>query len=198
MSEKLAATWIDGITRGDIYEFADRQKPKTIHLGDVHTAMSHEQSKAALVERLDGLLRLFGVDADTWGQNIQLSTRVRGYSEDFEHVADARRSARGEQLGNFMYDRAWMAVPIECGEEEDVSKYKLGLKLDETCNVVLQSSGTHSVVRVYVKPGSFDRVTGDINELEEKALNGELDTDIEAVHTSIYFNATFSRPNIDQ
>lgn len=191
-----AETWIHGITRDDALEFAERAEPKNIALDRIDSSFGEDSTRTlGLIEKLDGLLQLFDIDTFAWQSSILKSGNGKGYDVRMDNLADVKRWARGEKLGGYVYDRAWMAVPIEMGEEDrDVGYYTLALKLENACAVTINSSGTHSVSRVYVKPGTYERVDGDIDDLEEKARNGELDTDIAAVYTNIGFTAIFGKP----
>lgn len=188
--------WIDKITRDDVHEFTDRTQAVAITLDHINSEYGTDEGRTkGLIEKLDGLLALFDIDPQDWQGTIRKSQVGRDRYPRVDEVADVRRWARGESLGGYLYDRAWRAVPIEMGEEDyEYGYYTLGLQLDDACGVTLKSSGTHSVSRVYVKPGTYERVTGDLDELEEKAVNGELDTDIVAVYTRIGFVAVFGKP----
>jgi hypothetical protein len=189
-------TWVNGITREDVREFTERAEPKAVTLDLINSEYGDDKTRTlGLINKLDGLLQLFDINPSAWQQNIQKSGNDKKYSRGLDNLADVKRWARGHALGAYLYERAWQAVPIEMGEEDyERGHYMLGLRLDDDCGVTLRASGTHSVSRVYVKPGTYERVEGDLDELEEKAVNGELDTDIVAVYTRIGFVAVFGKP----
>lgn len=196
MSDPQRAGWMDNFFRQDIQEFAERGKE--LKLGTVYSGSpGHESEKERLEAVFDGLLRLFDINISDWQPRIEasagtLTTTLGTIGEAIYDKRDVRRWARGKRLGEFIMEKAYWAVPIEGGEEDQTGRFILALKLDSHTFASIKSYGEQEVYRSYHDPETGSQVKGEIEDLEERAMKGELNTDIAAIHTNIAYSIVFS------
>jgi hypothetical protein len=192
-----AAEWISGITKEDIGRFAEEERE--IRIGRVHSGDSYAKDhRQQFARRVSGLLGLYGIEKPAeWRERIEAArgTQASGLGAvgDREYDKfDVRRWSKGKELGVFIMDQAFWAVPLEGSEDED-GKYELTLQLEPDVFATFRCHGEQELSRHYIDRETREVLTGDARELEERALNGEVDTDIAALHTNIDYSVLFSR-----
>jgi hypothetical protein len=187
--------WMGNLTKQDIQDYAEREKE--IKLGNIYSGNPRHKSEGERLARVfDGLLQLFGVEESNWQDRVEVmastfTTAIGAIGEESFDKRDVRRWARGKKLGEYILDRAYWAVPIE-GDEEQTGRFTLTLGLDADTFASIKSYGGQEVYRSYHDPETGDRVEGEAEDLEERAMKGELNTDIAAIHTDIAYSIIFS------
>lgn len=195
MAGNQSAEWLDKLTRDDVHYFAEQER--TFEIGRVQSdGVDPARDKALVANTAEGLLKLFEIDVDNWQERIEAAegtvTSLIGATGDMKYdKQDVRRWAREKKLGDYILDRAYWAVPIEGGEDRSGS-YELTLKLDLVTFATFKSFGEQEVYRRYIDIATGDELSGSIEDLEEKAMRGEVDTDIAAIHTDIAHRVAFS------
>lgn len=194
MSNQAEKVWVGNIIREDLPDLAEREVNIPLGVVDSTYETTHDAEQERLRATLGGLLELAGIDTSDWQGQIKAASR-KTWRKETMHPNDVRRWARGQSLGQFVLDRSWWVVPIENGQEgEDEGAFSITLGLVDNVDVTVASVGTYSVSRIYVDPETGEQVTGDLDELEDRAMNAELNTDIAAIYTRISYEAQFHRP----
>jgi hypothetical protein len=197
MANQEVQQWTNGPTKADIQQYA--QDEKIMWLANVysgHSSDSVNNNKEQFVEKVDGLLRLFGINEDEWQGTIvggrgTVTSEIGAIGVREYDARELKRWATGTRLGEFVMERAYWAVPIEGSEEQD-GDFALTLELGSNIFATLRSEGEQEVYRYYIDPTTRERLEGDPDELKEKAIHGEADTDIAEIHTNINYSVVFS------
>jgi hypothetical protein len=194
MTSEQKQTWIDGLTVNRIETIADTHYP--IHLGRVYSGSSRQsENQEQLVKDLDGLLNLFDIDSEKWPDQVvdgggHFTTLIGATGYRPYEKSEIKRMAVGQNLGQFILGRSLLAVPIE-GDEDMYGDFNLTLNLNPKVFGLISSHGEQEIYRHYIDPKTGERVSGEIEDLEEKAVTGELDTDIAEIHTDIVYHIQF-------
>src|SRR5581483_11504789 len=162
----MAKEWVSGLTADDLGYFAE--KGRLVHLGSIYSESPlADANKDRIKQTLDGLLQLFDIDTESWQEHIvsgkgTFATVIGTVGNSQYEKRDLQRWARNQRLGEFILERAYLAVPLESGDDED-GEFELTLQLSNEIRSTIRGVGAQEVYRSYHDKVTGARLTGPID-----------------------------------